>query len=59
MKGNVAAIVLLLVGTFLLLGNLGFINVSLIALFSTWWPLILIGVGVLLFVTPSGTNKPH
>jgi len=55
----VLVLVLVLVGTFLLPGNLGFINVSLIALFSTWWTLILIGVGVLLFVTPSATNKSH
>ena len=54
MKGNVAAIVLVLVGTVLLLSNLGVINVSLVELFKTWWPAILIVVGVALFVTPNG-----
>lgn len=57
MKGHVAAIVLVLVGTVLLLDNLGLIQVNLIALFSTWWPLILIGLGVLLFFTPNGKNE--
>ncbi len=49
MKGNVAAIVLVLVGTYLLLGNLGLINVSLIEIFSIWWPALLIGLGLMLF----------
>jgi hypothetical protein len=51
MKGNFAAIVLVCVGTFFLLTNLGYINVSLAALLRTWWPLILIVVGLSLFFT--------
>jgi len=51
MKGNFAAIVLVCVGTFFLLTNLGYINVSLAALLRTWWPLILIAVGLSLFFT--------
>ena len=51
MKGNVAAIVLVSVGTFFLLSNLGLINISLVQLLKTWWPLILIAVGVSLFFT--------
>ena len=54
MKGNVAAIVLVTLGTFFLLTNLGVINVSLAELLKTWWPLILIAVGILLFLTPNG-----
>jgi hypothetical protein len=49
MKGNFAAIVLIAVGTFLLLTNLGMLNVSLVALLSTWWPLILIALGLSMF----------
>ena len=45
MKGNVAAIVLILLGSFFLLSNLGLINISLAELFKTWWPVILIAVG--------------
>lgn len=51
MKGNFAAIVLVCVGTFFLLTNLGMINVSLAELLKIWWPLILIAVGVSLFFT--------
>ncbi|MBP9907600.1 MAG: hypothetical protein KBF66_18805 [Rhodoferax sp.] len=58
MKGNVAAIVLVLVGTFFLLSNLGVINLSLAELLSTWWPVILIVVGLMLFFTPNGEKKP-
>jgi hypothetical protein len=57
MKGNFAAIVLIVIGSFFLLSNLGLINVSLAELFKTWWPLILIAVGVSLFLTPNG--KKH
>ncbi|GAB4211958.1 MAG: hypothetical protein OHK0048_10420 [Rhodoferax sp.] len=51
MKGNVAAIVLVLVGSFFLLSNLGLIHVSLSELLRVWWPAILIAVGVSLFFT--------
>ncbi len=54
MKGNVAAIVLIAVGTFFLLTNLGLLNISLAALFKTWWPAILIGLGISMFALPNG-----
>ena len=41
MKGNVAAIVLIVFGIFFLLTNLGLINISLAELLKTWWPAIL------------------
>jgi hypothetical protein len=46
MRGNFAAIFLICLGTFFLLTNLGLINVSLAALLRTWWPMILIAVGL-------------
>ena len=52
MRGNVAAIVLIVIGSFFLLTNLGLIDISLREIFRTWWPLILIAVGILLFFTP-------
>jgi hypothetical protein len=58
MKGNVAAIALVVFGTFFLLTNLGLINVSLADLFKTWWPAILIVVGVAMFFTPGNNNRP-
>lgn len=51
MRGNFAAIVLIVIGSFFLLSNLGLLNISLRELF-TWWPLILIAVGISLFFTP-------
>jgi len=52
MKGNFAAIVLVSIGTFFLLHNLGLIGFSLAELLRTWWPVILILVGVALFAMP-------
>ena len=52
MRGNFAAIVLIVIGTFFLLTNLGLVDISLREVFRTWWPLILIGVGISLFFTP-------
>lgn len=57
MKGNFAAIALVAVGIFFLLTNLGVIDISLRELLRTWWPLILIAVGVSLFFTPERTKK--
>jgi len=51
MKGNIiAALVLIVVGTLFLLRNLGFEVPGLGHLISTWWPAILIVVGVSLLV---------
>ena len=58
MRGNVAASVLVLVGLFFLLNNLGLIDISLWELVRVWWPLVLIGVGLTLFFAPdSGRRK--
>lgn len=57
MRGNVAAIVLVLVGTFFLLSNLGWIDISLTQLIKVWWPILLIAVGVSLFFAPDRPKK--
>jgi hypothetical protein len=57
MRGNIAAIVLILAGGFMLLTNLGMIDISLRELLRTWWPLILIAVGIGLFLTPDRIKK--
>ena len=57
MRGNVAAIVLILAGSFMLLTNLGVIDISLRELLRTWWPMILIVVGIALFFTPDRPKK--
>ena len=41
-----AALVLIVLGPFLLARNLGWIDGSLGALVATWWPAILVAVGV-------------
>lgn len=56
MKGNVAAIVLIVFGVFFLLTNLGLVNVSLAELLKTWWPLILIALGVAMIVKRTDTK---
>ncbi len=54
MRGNVAAIVLIVLGSYFLLSNLGLINVSIREIITTWWPAVLIAVGISLFVLPGG-----
>lgn len=47
-----AAIALIAVGSVLLLSNLGYIKIANLAgLIHTWWPLILILVGLSMFIT--------
>ncbi len=47
MKPNlVAAVLLIVVGSVFLLNNLGYTNLSLTRLLTTWWPAILIAVGI-------------
>ncbi|MBX7229854.1 MAG: DUF5668 domain-containing protein [Burkholderiaceae bacterium] len=57
MRGNFAAIVLVLVGIFFLLTNLGYVNISLMQILKTWWPVILIAVGISMFVMPDSHKK--
>ncbi|NHC05440.1 LiaI-LiaF-like domain-containing protein [Azonexus fungiphilus] len=51
MKGNVAAIVLIVVGAVALGANLDLFHVNLFELIGTWWPLIPIGVGISMLLT--------
>lgn len=47
MKSHViAALILILVGLLFLANNLGWTNLSIGRLISTWWPAILVAVGV-------------
>ena len=47
MRSNlVAAIVLILVGLFLLASNLGWTNMNMGKLILTWWPVVLVAVGI-------------
>lgn len=42
----VGALILIVIGTLFLLNNLGFTNLSVTKLLITWWPAILIAVGL-------------
>ena len=52
MKGNFAAIVLIVIGAVALGVNLDLFDFDLVALLRKWWPLALIAVGLALFFTP-------
>ena len=58
MRGNIAAIVLIVLGCFFLANNLGWIHVSLWQVMRDWWPLILIAVGASMFLSPKEKIPP-
>ena len=57
MKGNIAAIALLLIGAVALAVNLDLFELDLVQLMRKWWPLALIAVGVALFFTPGDDSR--
>lgn len=57
MKGNIAAIFLLACGLLALASNLELIQLDIVQVLRTWWPLLLIGVGMALFFTPKDDGR--
>ena len=57
MKGNFAALALLLIGAVALAVNLDFFELDLVQLMRKWWPLALIALGVALFFTPGDERR--
>jgi hypothetical protein len=57
MKGNFGASVLILVGIVALAVNLGALDINFVQLIRTWWPLLLIVLGIGMFFTPNGGGK--
>ncbi len=57
MKGNFAAIALVVVGAVALGVNLDLFELDLVALIRKWWPLALIALGIGLFLTPDDAGK--
>ena len=57
MKGNFAAIVLIVIGVVALGVNLDLFELDLVAMLRKWWPLALIAVGVALFFTPGERDR--
>ncbi len=52
MKGNIGAVVLVLAGIVALAVNLDVLDINFVQLLRTWWPLLLIALGVGMFFTP-------
>ncbi len=52
MKGNFAAVALIVIGAIALGVNLGWFELDLVAMLKTWWPLALVALGVGLLFTP-------
>lgn len=52
MKGQFASIALILAGALALAVNLDMIEVDLVTLLKTWWPLALVALGIALYFTP-------
>lgn len=57
MKGNFAALALLVIGALALAVNLDLLEFDLVQLLRKWWPLALIGLGIALFFTPGDGNR--
>ncbi|EXI89052.1 MAG: hypothetical protein AW11_01769 [Candidatus Accumulibacter regalis] len=58
MRGNLGASALIVVGSLALASNLGLFDVDLGQLLRTWWPVLLILLGVGMFLAP-GTDEPR
>jgi hypothetical protein len=58
MRGNLGAIALILIGILALAINLGLLEVDFAQLLRTWWPVLLIIVGVGMFLAPD-TDAPR
>jgi hypothetical protein len=56
-KGHFAATAFIFFGIFILLDNLGVLQFNLMEMITTWWPALLIGIGVALFLTPGNKKK--
>lgn len=56
-SGIVAPLVLILLGAFFLANNLGWTDLSLGRMIATWWPAILIVVGVVMLFDRSRRSR--
>lgn len=58
MRGNFVSVVLVLVGVVALVVNLDLVAIDFVQIVRTWWPVLLIAIGVALFFTPEpGSGK--
>ena len=56
MKSPFLGIILIVIGVVALAHNLGYINFSLTYLLRTWWPVVLIALGISYLIT--GNKRP-
>jgi hypothetical protein len=57
-SNKVGAFVLIALGVVLLMTNLGWLSFRMVwRLFSDWWPLILIAMGVGMLIKPNGVSS--
>ncbi len=59
MKGNFGSIALVLIGIVALAVNLDFLDLNFVQLIRTWWPLLLIALGVGMYFTPGDGNTKN
>lgn len=57
MKGNFAAIALVVIGALALAVNLDLLEIDIVNLLRKWWPLALIAIGAALFFTPGDNPR--
>ncbi|HNC51536.1 MAG TPA: DUF5668 domain-containing protein [Accumulibacter sp.] len=57
MRGNLGALVLIVVGCLALAANLGLVEVDIARLLRTWWPILLIILGVGMFLAPGTDDR--
>jgi hypothetical protein len=57
MKGNFISLALIVIGALALAVNLDLLEIDLVKLLRTWWPLALIGIGIALFLTPGDGGR--
>lgn len=57
MRGNVGALVLIVIGCLALAATLGLVEVDIVRLLRTWWPLLLIGLGLGMFLAPGTDDR--
>ena len=57
MKFSFSGMVLITAGGLALANNLGYLDINLAHLLRTWWPLILVALGIGFFFTPSSGRR--
>ncbi|HBK57083.1 MAG TPA: hypothetical protein DDZ76_12490 [Xanthomonadales bacterium] len=59
MRPNAPAIILIVLGCLFLARNLDLFDFNLAHLIGTWWPLILIAIGVSMLFRGSDSSRPQ